>query len=198
MLTSPLPRSKAAAIWTSRSASRRNGQSCGSPHPKEASRNVSTVRRPPQKSKESSKTCPGRKLACSHSYALDTFRSTRIASAREPPHPLTAPTAMSQKRWAHFLLVCERYSDERQASVVGRGRPISNSDTFYQPHLGIPLPPSRTCSALSVFLMSPTTKAVLPRRSVAPVGWTPIYLCLTWACEGGWGKQFADFSSDLR
>ncbi len=51
----------------------------------------------------------------SHSYALDTFRSTRIASAREPPHPLTAPTAMSQKRWAHFLLVCERYSDERQA-----------------------------------------------------------------------------------
>ncbi len=74
-----------------------------------------TVRHPPQKSKESSKTCPGRKLACSHSYALDTFCSTRIASAREPPHPLTAPTAMSQKRWAHFLLVCERYSDERQA-----------------------------------------------------------------------------------
>ncbi len=82
-------------------------------------------------------------------------------------------------------------------SVVGRGRPISNSDTFYQPHLGIPLPPSRTCSALSVFLMSPTTKAVLPRRSVAPVGWTPIYLCLTWACEGG-GGTVRRLSSDLR
>ncbi len=74
-------------------------------------------------------------------------------------------------------------------SVVGQGWAISNSDTFYQPHLGIPLPPSHTCSALSVFLMSPTTKVVLPHRNVAPVGWTPIYLCLTWACERGNSSQ---------
>ncbi len=76
-------------------------------------------------------------------------------------------------------------------SVAERGLAIYNSDIYYLLHHGISSPPSHMCNAPSDSLISPTTKAVLPRSKVAQDKWTPIYLCLTWACEGE--EQFADF-----